>query len=144
MRRLLVALTIGIAPMLALAPDAVAQTSPSPRAAQAKTAANAMAPAMEAYRAQRYDDARQLARPLAEKGDVTAQLMLGSIYNNGEGVTPDRDEAAKWFGMAADRGDPGAQYALGLLMEYGHIAGSDAQVARQLFQKAADQGHAGA
>jgi len=62
------------------------------------------APAMEAYREGRFGEALKLAKPLAEKGNVAAQLMLGSIYNNGEGVAPDTDEAARWLAKAADQG----------------------------------------
>ena len=89
---------------------------------------DAMAPALEAYRAGRYEQALLIATPLAEKGNVSAQLMLGSIYNNGEGITPNPEEAAKWFAKAAAKGEAGAQYALGMLMEYGRVDGADRQI----------------
>ena len=66
MRHLLVALSLGMASAWATIPEAAAQNAPSPRAAPAKPGAAAMAPAMAAYREQRYGEARLLARPLAE------------------------------------------------------------------------------
>ncbi len=40
-------------------------------------------------------------RPLAEGGDATAQLYLGLMYENGQGVPADLAEARRWFDRAA-------------------------------------------
>ena len=53
--------------------------------------------------------------PLAEAGDVNMQLLVGSIYDFGQGVPQDDGEAAKWYQMAAERGSAKAQYQLGAL-----------------------------
>lgn len=54
-------------------------------------------------------------RPLAERGDATAQYMVGYLYAQGEGVVSNAGKAAKWYRKAADQGDPDAQINLGLL-----------------------------
>jgi TPR repeat protein len=56
-----------------------------------------------------------LWRPLAEKGYAFAQLCLGHLYEDGEGVPQDYQQAAFWYGKAATQGDADAQSALGQL-----------------------------
>ena len=41
-------------------------------------------------------------RTRAERGDVVAQLLLGDMYDNGEGVAQDAVEAVRWYRLAAD------------------------------------------
>jgi TPR repeat protein len=80
---------------------------------------NAIAWALEdcaaAYKRQDYSAALQLCRPLAEHGDARAQLSLGGMYYNGQGVQQDYPEAAKWTGKAAEQGYAPAQAHLGVL-----------------------------
>ena len=56
----------------------------------------------------------------AEAGDALAQLILGAMYDEGEGVLEDYKEAAKWTRAAAEQGDADAQFKLGLLYYLGH------------------------
>jgi hypothetical protein len=56
----------------------------------------------------------QLQR-LAEAGDPLAQNALGLRYAQGEGVTLDEQEAARWFTKAAEQGNVAAQSKLGSL-----------------------------
>lgn len=49
----------------------------------------------------------------AEKGDVKAQISLGSMYEKGKNVRQNNAEAMKWFRLAAESGNAEAQYALG-------------------------------
>ena len=80
---------------------------------------NAIAGALEdcraAYERQDYLAALQLCRPLAEQGDARAQLSLGGMYYNGQGVQQDYSEAAKWTRKAAEQGYAPAQAHLGVL-----------------------------
>ncbi len=80
---------------------------------------NAIAGALEdcaaAYERQDYSTALQLCRPLAEHGDARAQLSLGGMYYNGQGVQQDYPEAAKWTRKAAEQGYAPAQADLGVL-----------------------------
>ena len=50
---------------------------------------------------------------MAEKGDGTAQNLLGLRYISGEGVTQDEREAVRWFTKAAQQGNVSAQSKLG-------------------------------
>ena len=50
----------------------------------------------------------------ADQGDATAEIALGALYNNGQGVPNDYTEAARWYRKAADQGEAHAQYYLGL------------------------------
>ena len=59
--------------------------------------------------------AMEIWRPLAERGDVSAQYMVGYLYAQGEGVESSSRTAAKWYRKAADQGDPDAQLNLGLM-----------------------------
>lgn len=54
-------------------------------------------------------------RAKADKGEAVAQNELGCIYENGEGVGVDFNEAAKWYRRAADQGHAMAQGNLGYL-----------------------------
>jgi len=62
-----------------------------------------------------YATAIRLIRPLADQGDAEAQLDLGAMYQNGQGVPQDYATAVRWFRKAADQGDAIAQNNLGLM-----------------------------
>ena len=74
---------------------------------------------LRAYERGDYTRALKEWRPLAEKGDSSAQLMLGAMYTNAQGVPKDFSEAAKWCRMAAEQGDPLGQVALGIIYAQG-------------------------
>ena len=56
------------------------------------------------YRSHEYEKALSTVRPLAEKGDATAQYLLGEMYWNGLGLQKDTAKAADWFRKASDQG----------------------------------------
>ena len=58
-----------------------------------------------AYQRGDYATALGLWRPLAGRGDVRAQRLLGVMYTDGNGVPQDYAEAAKWLSKAAAGGD---------------------------------------
>ncbi len=60
-----------------------------------------------------YAGALAVWQPLAEQGDVAMQLLVGSIYDYGQGVPQDDAEAVKWYEMAANRGSAKGQYQAG-------------------------------
>jgi TPR repeat protein len=62
-----------------------------------------------------YKGALAIWQPLAEKGDVAMQLLVGSIYDYGQGVPQDDAEAAKWYERAAKQGSAKGQYQLGAI-----------------------------
>ena len=53
-------------------------------------------------------------KALAEKGDASAQNHLGYMYDAGNGVSQDFEEAAKWYRKAAEQGEAFAQFNLGI------------------------------
>ncbi len=64
-------------------------------------------------------------RPLAEAGDIEAQVALAGLYLSGTGVPLDPATAARWYRLAAERGDPVAQLNLGDLYAKGLGVGRD-------------------
>lgn len=54
-------------------------------------------------------------RRAAEAGDPEASAVMGLLYQTGQGVPRNIDEAARWFRRAAERDDCAGQYHLGLL-----------------------------
>ena len=81
-------------------------------------------------------------RQMAEKGDAAAQLKLGVMYKNGEGVEVNYAEAAKWFRKATDQGNAEAQFNLGNMYKHGQGVEVNYAEAAKWFRKAADQGNA--
>ena len=60
-----------------------------------------------------YKGALEVWQPLAEKGDVAMQLLVGSIYDYGQGVPQDDAEAVKWYERAASQGSAKGQFQAG-------------------------------
>jgi len=77
---------------------------------------------------------------VAENGDVEAQLNLGLLYFNGQGVSKDYAEAYKWWQKAAEQGRPEAQFMVGVLFFNGQGVSRDASEAARWWIKAAEQG----
>ena len=104
---------------------------------------NAIAGALEncraAYERQDYATALQLCRPLAEEGDARAQLSLGGMYYNGQGVQRDFLKAAKWTRKAAEQGYALAQANLGVLYWNGEGVPQDVVLAYMWLSLAAEQ-----
>jgi uncharacterized protein len=94
-----------------------------------------------AYHTGDYATALKLLRPLAERGDATAQDNLGVIYAMGQGVAYDYKEALKWFRLAAERGNAAAQDNLGVMHAKGQGVAHDYKEAMKWFRAAAAQGN---
>ena len=67
-----------------------------------------------------YVRAARLLFPLAARGNARAQMLLGFMYANGQGVPQAYDAATYWYHLAAEQGDTTAQYLLGLMFDKGH------------------------
>ena len=76
-----------------------------------------------------------------EQGDAEAQLLLGSLYDTGEGVPEDDAEAVRWYRLAAEQGLAEAQLNLGVMYDNGEGVPEDDTVAAQWYRMAAEQGH---
>jgi TPR repeat protein len=86
--------------------------------------------------------ARDLLAPIARDGLAKAQVVLGSIYDNGcSGFPSDPKKAFQWYAAAAAQEDPyglgnvGAMYALGLGVE------QDYSEAKKHYSEAAELGN---
>ena len=110
-----------------------AEMQPAPAAVPAKPVAEAPQPASlasvapqnapagsleagwDAFGRGDYAGALAIWQPLAERGDVNMQLLIGSIYDLGQGVPQDDAEAVKWYERAAAQGSAKGQYQLGVV-----------------------------
>ena len=84
----------------------------------------------------------RLLKKSANAGYAPAELLLGDIYANGQGVPKAPAEALKWYRKAADQGNPDAQRRLGVMYLNGEGVAKDDRVAVEWYRKAADQGNA--
>lgn len=63
-----------------------------------------------------YKTALQIWQPLAQQGDPNLQVLVGSLYDYGQGVPQDKKQALQWYLMAAEKGLGRAQLAAGSLL----------------------------
>jgi TPR repeat protein len=89
-----------------------------------------------------YETALQEWRPLAEQGNASAQLNLGLMYENGNGVMQDYAEAVNWYRLAAEQRHAQAQFNLGNRYANGEGVIQDDADAAYWYRLAAEQGHA--
>ena len=101
--------------------------------------------------------ARQLFLNLADKGMPEAQINLGMMFENGQGVPQNFKKAIRWYRLAADQGltkaqkklssllkiSPTAQinFDLGMRFERGQGVPEDFREAIRFYRLAADLGH---
>ena len=98
--------------------------------------------AMAAFDRGDYATALKLFEPLADQGDIGAQVQLGLMYDMGLGVTQDYGKAVSLFRKAADQGDGIAQQDLGEMYFYGNGVAQDYALAAKWYLRSADQGNA--
>jgi hypothetical protein len=63
-----------------------------------------------------YKTALAIWQPLAQNGDSNLQVLVGSLYDYGQGVPQDKKQALQWYLLAAQRGSGRGQYAAGALL----------------------------
>ncbi len=76
--------------------------------------------AQAAYNSGEFDNAANLAAPLAEAGDPAALNLLGLMHHYGHGMAEDDGKAFDLFRRAADGGLAAAQYNLANMYMYGY------------------------
>jgi uncharacterized protein len=96
----------------------------------------------DAYERGNYATALREWQPLAEQGEADAQVGLGWLYTNGQGVPQDYAQALYWYEKAAKQGNQHAQVNLGTFYNLGHGVPQDYLKALVWFRLAADQGNA--
>ena len=77
----------------------------------------------------------------AEQGHAYAQLLLGTMYEEGRGVSQDYKRAAGWFTLAAEQGEADAQLLLSTMYGLGHGVIRDYVYAHMWWNIAASQGY---
>ncbi len=80
-------------------------------------------------------------RARAEQGDLTAQVTLGDLYAEGDGVPQDEAEAVRWYRLAAEQGHAEGQLALGGMYFAGRGVPEDAADGVRWWRLAAELGH---
>ena len=80
----------------------------------------------------------------AEQGNAVSQFNLGLMYDTGESVTQDYQEAVRWYRLAAAQGYADAQFNLAMMYANGYGVAQDYQEAIRLYQALAEQGEADA
>jgi TPR repeat protein len=105
-------------------------------------AAGPLEDGLAAYRAKDYAKALELWRPLADKGDATAQYQIATLYAEGKGVEQSDATAAEWYQKAAEQGSADAQYNLAVSYAEGLGVKQDDAAAAKWFRRAAEQGMA--
>ncbi|MCH7865585.1 MAG: sel1 repeat family protein [Proteobacteria bacterium] len=90
------------------------------------------------------EDAETATRELkksARAGNVAAQVLLGDLHMNGEGVPHNYSMAETWYRLAADAGNAEGQYKLALMYQNRLGLPLDLKQAREWLMKAAALGH---
>jgi len=100
------------APQTAAPQTAAPQTAAPQTAAQSAPGGSAQE-GWDAFGRGDYAGALAVWQPLAEQGDVSMQLLVGSIYDFGQGVPQDDAQAVKWYERAAAQGSAKGQYQAG-------------------------------
>jgi tRNA A-37 threonylcarbamoyl transferase component Bud32 len=85
--------------------------------------------------------ALDLLRQSAIGGEPLAMLQLGEDYRDGQEVTKDEKEAARWFRMAALSGNTSGMVFLGAMYSMGEGVEKSDQEAARWFEKAANAGN---
>ena len=78
---------------------------------------------------------------LAKQNDAKACYNLGLMYQDGDGVTQNLDEAVKWYTKSASLGYKEAQYLLASMVFRREIQSISYERAAQYYQQAAELGH---
>lgn len=72
---------------------------------------------------------------VADQGLARAQLFMGLMYANGEGVVQDRKEAVRWYKLSADQGDAKSQFKLGVIYYNGQDVVQDYKEAAKWYRQ---------
>ena len=77
----------------------------------------------------------------AKRGTAAAVYYVGAMYEEGQGVPQDHDQASRWYRRAADKGDVRAQVKLGFMYALGKGVPQNYTEAHRLMNVAAAGGH---
>lgn len=80
-----------------------------------------LAEGVRAFNKGRYEDAHRMLLPLAEAGELRAQLILARLFYAGNGVEKDDAQYHYWLRKAADNGDKSSRARLKKLRRRGDM-----------------------
>jgi TPR repeat protein len=83
---------------------------------------------------------QQLYRAANAANDRDVMYLTWLMFDHGEGVPQDYQEAFRWYVLAAGSGQAGAMNSLGLMYALGHGVSKDLSEAMKWWIKAADRG----
>jgi len=92
------------------------------------------------WRAGQWAQVLALMGPPANQGNAVAQFLMGELYDRGDGVPQDDEQAVRWWRKAAEQGLARAQNEVGVALTDGRGMSPDPQQAVLWYRKAADQG----
>lgn len=95
----------------------------------------------KAYFTQDYALALEKFQQAANKGSSEAQVFLGRMYNDGNGVTKSYTQALKWFQKSATQNNAEAMYRIGINYAYGRGVEKSTSKAIFWFRKSSDLGY---
>ncbi len=103
--------------------------------------ANTLEEARQKLAEKDYAAAHAIYLALANQNDAKACYNLGLMYQDGDGVTKNMDEALKWYTKSADLGYKEAQYLLASLVFQRQTQSISYPQAVTYYEQAAKQGH---
>lgn len=110
--------------------------------AEPPLADNELLEGANSYQNKDYIKAKERFENAASHGSIKAEVMLGTMYAEGVGVTKDNQQAMVWFRKAAERNDADAQNMMGYLFINGNGVIQDYKQALFWYHKSADSGNA--
>ena len=105
-------------------------------ASNADSFADTLKPGIKEHWLGNYTEALEILKPLAANGDDEAQLYLGLMFRNGEGVEIDNFKAFKFFEQSAEQGNAWSQKHLAWMYIDGKGILKDYKQAKYWFQMA--------
>lgn len=94
------------------------------------------------YNNEKFEEAFNLYKKLANKGNSIAQNSLGMMYGQGKGIEKNESKAFEWHLKSAEQGLPTAQNNVGYCYENGFGTYEDKYEAFEWYLKSAKQGYA--
>lgn len=104
----------------------------------AQAAAGPLEEGQDAQRRGDYSTAMTRLLPLANSGDAQAQYEVGRMYEVGQGVAKDPENAARWYRKSASGGNHQAQLLLSLMFARGQGVPQDDKQGLAWLEKAAE------
>lgn len=85
-----------------------------------------------------YDKALEILLPLAQKGNIEAQVLVGNYYSYNENPKKDYKLAYNWFSKAEKQGNGEATFAIGIMYAGGNYVSRDLAMAKKFIMKAVE------